>query len=145
MVEAQGGDGAVVDDPGRLPAAPVVLPVPAPRDGVVTDLEPRALGEAVVDLGGGRRKAEDTVDPAVGVRLRARPGDRVTAGEPLAEVLAADEAAAGRVAEERVKPAFAIGDKGPTPRTLVRYLVTGDGHEEWAGAETWNRSVGNRP
>ena len=142
MVEAQGGDGAVVDDPGRLPAAPVVHPVPAPRAGVVTDLEPRALGEAVVDLGGGRRRAEDTIDPAVGVRLRARPGDRVEAGDPLAEVLAADAATAERVAAERVKPAFTIGDTEPDPRTLVRYLVTGDGHEEWAGAGTWTRSRG---
>jgi pyrimidine-nucleoside phosphorylase len=144
MVQAQGGDAAVVDDPGRLPTAPVTHPVPAPRDGVVTDVEPRALGEAVVDLGGGRRKAEDTVDPAVGVRIRVRPGDRVGKGETLAEVLAADDETAGRVAEERVKPAFAIGDREPTPRTLVRYLVTGDGHEEWAGADTWDRSRGTR-
>jgi pyrimidine-nucleoside phosphorylase len=140
MVEAQGGDPAAVDDPSRLPQAPARVDVTAEEAGFVADVEPFALGQAVVALGGGRRRAEDRVDPAVGVLIRRRYGDRVERGDVLAEVLAADEAAGRQAADEGVASAFRVEPREPEPRTLVKHLVTADGRWPWNGAETWNES-----
>jgi len=144
LVEEQGGDPAVLDHPERLPQAPVHLPVPSPGSGFVTDIEPFALGEAVVDLGGGRRRAEDEIDPAVGILLHKRYGDAVKTGEPLAEVLAADEASAERTVRVLLSDAYRIGSEPPPSRPLVKYLVTVDGETRWEGGRTWE-SLGNAP
>ena len=68
-IAAQGGDLRFVDDPSRLPAAPMIAPLPAPRSGYVARADAREVGFTVVDLGGGRARKEDPVDPAVGVVL----------------------------------------------------------------------------
>ena len=84
-IAAQGGDLRFVDDPARLPAAPLIAPLPAPRSGYVARADAREIGFTVVDLGGGRARKEDPVDPAVGVVLtsQGKLGGRVEAGEPL--------------------------------------------------------------
>jgi pyrimidine-nucleoside phosphorylase len=92
LVEAQGGDARVVERPELLPAAPRVRPCPAPADGWVAGADARAIGEAALALGAGRRQKTDKVDPAVGVVMRVRIGDRVRRGEPLAEVHARTDA-----------------------------------------------------
>jgi thymidine phosphorylase len=91
LVEAQGGNPAIVDDPGALPQAPLSAVYEAPRAGVVARVEPRRIGHAIVELGGGRRTTADTVDPAVGFVVTAKPGERVERGQPLATVHARDE------------------------------------------------------
>lgn len=127
LVEAQGGDARVVDDPSRLPAAPVVREYLAPRAGIVTRVEPRAIGEAIVALGGGRVRSEDRIDPAVGFMVLANPADQVEAGQPLATVHARDEAgAAGGL--EALARAIAIGDEA-SPLPLLSHRVTRDGVE----------------
>jgi thymidine phosphorylase len=108
MVRAQGGPADVFAD-ARLPAAPVVRPAPAPRAGIVAALDVKALGLAIVELGGGRRRGGDAVDPRVGLAAVRAPGDRVAAGEPLALVHAADEAAAA-AAVRAVQAAFTLDD-----------------------------------
>src|SRR5205807_9336014 len=80
MVERQGGDPRVVDDPARLPAAPRRGVVVAVRPGYVAALDAEGIGRAAVALGAGRDRAEDAVDPAVGVVVDAKVGDPVTAG-----------------------------------------------------------------
>ena len=93
MVAALGGPADVMHRAG-LVQAPVQRAVPAPRSGVLTRVDTRALGLAVVALGGGRQRPGDAIDPRVGMsRLRAI-GERVQAGEPLAIVHAASAAAA---------------------------------------------------
>ena len=84
-VAAQGGDLHFVDDPARLPQAPLLAPLPAPRSGYVARADAREVGYTVVDLGGGRARKEDPVDPAVGVVLteQGKLGGRVEAGRPL--------------------------------------------------------------
>ena len=84
MVHLQGGDTRFVTDPRRLPRASVLLEVTAPRAGHLVTVDARILGHLAVRLGAGRHRAEDPVDPAVGVELLARRGDRVEAGQPLA-------------------------------------------------------------
>lgn len=110
MIHAQGGQPAVVDAPDRfLPHAPVVLGITAPHAGWVTGLDARAVGEAAVDLGAGRRRKGDAIDPAVGVLLHVKMGDRVDAGVPLAELHARDLAGA-EAAAARVRAAYRIED-----------------------------------
>jgi pyrimidine-nucleoside phosphorylase len=84
-IAAQGGDLHFVDDPSRLPAAPLIAPLPAPRSGYIARADAREIGFTVVDLGGGRARKEDPVDPSVGVVLteRGKLGGRAEAGEPL--------------------------------------------------------------
>ncbi len=98
IVLAQGGDVRCVDDPSLLPRAEVVRPVLAPRAGFVGGIDARAIGIAAMDLGAGRRRAEDVVDPAVGVVVRKKVGDRALKGEPIAVVHARSEGAAREAA-----------------------------------------------
>ncbi|MEZ5416988.1 MAG: hypothetical protein R2708_06560 [Vicinamibacterales bacterium] len=128
MVAAQGGDPAVVDDPSRLPAAPVVDVLTAAADGPVSDLDAALVGRAAVLLGAGREKKGDPVDHAAGVVIRAAVGDLVTRGDPVLELHGPD---AARVAQARaaVTPAVVIG--GPIDQTpLVRAHVDADGRVE---------------
>jgi len=109
LVRAQGGDPASVERAGGMPAAPVVVPVTATRAGALEAVDSFALGELVVGIGGGRRAKEDEVDPRVGLMVRRRIGDRVAAGDLLAELHLA-KVDAGAV--ERARACFHIGE-GP--------------------------------
>ncbi|PCE25416.1 thymidine phosphorylase [Paraburkholderia acidicola] len=101
MVTALGGPADLLETYDRqLGHAPVVLPVAAPRAGVVAQIDCRAMGLAVVGLGGGRRRPEDTIDYQVGLTDIVELGERVAAGQPLALVHARDTAAAQRAASE---------------------------------------------
>jgi pyrimidine-nucleoside phosphorylase len=124
MVEAHGGDPRVADDPGRLPTAPRRLPVLAPRGGIVTDVDARELGLLAVSLGAGRTRAEQKVDPAVGIELLVRPGDRVEARQPLAflHVRRTTDAAAE---VDRAARAFRLGSQPPPAKPLVIERITG--------------------
>src|SRR5438445_10525321 len=88
VIEAQGGNPQAVEDPSVLPQAQEVEVYNAPRTGVVTRVEPRLIGRAIVAMGGGRRKVEDPVDPTVGFVITVKPGDKVLAGAPMACVFA---------------------------------------------------------
>lgn len=127
LVEAQGGDPRVIDDPRLLPQPSVRLPLHAAATGYVADLDPRAFGEAVIELGGGRRRAEDSVDPAVGIDLRRTRGEAVTGGDVLLEIRAADEATARRVRDGLLVPAIRIEPAPPESVPLIRRVVTRDG------------------
>jgi pyrimidine-nucleoside phosphorylase len=119
MVEAQGGDPRVVDDPaGVLPRAPVVLPIPAPRDGFLAAVDAEALGRASGDLGAGRRKKGDPIDPAVGIVFRPKVGDSVEHGRELGAVHArsSDDAEACR---RRVEDALVWSEEPVEPPPLV--------------------------
>lgn len=93
MIEALGGPADLTERPdARLPAAPVVIPVPAPQAGIVQHIDTRAIGLAVVSLGGGRRNPQDPIDPAVGLTRLCFPGEAVGPNQPLALVHARDVA-----------------------------------------------------
>ena len=132
VVEAQGGDPLVLDEPGRLPRAPLIGEHLAPVAGHVAAVEPRAIGEAVVAMGGGRHVMEDPIDPAVGLVVRARPGDRVERGAVLAEIHARDERGMA-LARASLASAIAIGPEPPgAPLPLVSHRVTASGVEALA-------------
>jgi pyrimidine-nucleoside phosphorylase len=107
LVEAQGGDPRVVARPDLLPAAPVVRTVAADADGWVAEADARTIAEAALQLGAGRLRKGDPVDPAVGIVVLARVGDRLAPGAPLAEVHARTDATA-EAAEARLRDAFRL-------------------------------------
>ena len=118
-IRAQGGD----PDPEVLERAPVRSVVPAPRDGVVTRVGALEIGISALELGAGRRTKTDPVDHAVGVLCFAKRGDRVLAGDDLAEIHARDEVSAARAAEQ-VLGAYELGDEaGPEPGILLDVMT----------------------
>ena len=113
MVAALGGPADLVERPDRhLAQAPVRLAVVPDRAGVVTHVDARAVGLLVVRLGGGRERAEDDVDPAVGLSDVRGPGDAVSAERPIAVVHARSEADAESAAAT-LRRAVKIGDEPP--------------------------------
>jgi pyrimidine-nucleoside phosphorylase len=127
LIEAQGGDPKVVDDPGLLPRAPVERPYQAPMGGYVARVEPRTIGKAIISMGGGRRTMDDEVDHRVGFVIDAKPGDRIEEGQPLARVLAADEETARR-GVDALRAAVEIVSESPSPAApLVSHRVTRNG------------------
>ena len=118
-IEAQGG----TSDESALPVAPVVRQVPAPSGGYVRALGANAVGNAAVHLGAGRRTKEDAVDHAVGIVCRAKRGDRVERGEPLAAVHARDEASA-HAAERELLAAYELGPEPPPHRPVLLGVVS---------------------
>jgi pyrimidine-nucleoside phosphorylase len=127
IIEAQGGDPRVIENPDLLPQAGEVEVFRAARNGVVVQVEPRRIGQAIIELGGGRRTIEDEIDPSVGFVIPAKPGDKVQEGEPLASVFARDgagiEAGLNALAE-----AIVIG-KAAKRVPLISYRITVDGIE----------------
>lgn len=130
IIEAQGGDPRVVDDPGLLPQAAECELFLAPRDGVVAAVEPRTVGRGITALGGGRSRVEDVVDPTVGFVITARPGDIVRAGEPLGTVFARDRAGVAEGLSVLAR-AIAIADDAEPPLPLISHRVTEAGVEIW--------------
>jgi len=125
IIEAQGGNPKVVEDPGVLPQAQAVEVYRADRGGVVQAVEPRRIGRAIVALGGGRMAVEDGVDPTVGFVITVKPGDPVRAGEPIASVFARDSAGVA-LGMRALGEAVAIGDSGYlTPLVSHRITVRG--------------------
>jgi thymidine phosphorylase len=122
MVTALGGPADFVEHPGsHLSTAPVVRAVAAEGSGIVGKIDTRAIGVAVVELGGGRKREDDAIDHAVGFTRLAGLGSRVGGDAPLAIVHARNEAHAGR-AEAALRKACRIGDEPaePSPAVLER-------------------------
>ncbi len=96
IVEAQGGDARTLERPPA--AAPVVVTLPSPRDGVVKSLDAGAIGVAAVRLGAGRNTAADSINPSVGFSEIKKSGERIAKGEPILVIHAASEADAAAAA-----------------------------------------------
>ncbi|WP_152044523.1 thymidine phosphorylase [Aureimonas psammosilenae] len=119
MVSALGGPADFIDrTDAYLPQAPVVTEARAGEAGFLQAVETRELGLAVVALGGGRTRAEDAVDHAVGLTALRPLGSRVEAGEPLALVHARTKEEA-EAAARRVLAAYRIGEAKPPERSVV--------------------------
>ncbi len=123
IVEAQHGDPSVIDNPDKLPTTEHKSAVLAKSQGVITDIDPYALGTAAMRLGAGRAKAEDKVDHAVGIVLAKKVGDSVERGEPIAYVYHRG----GSIIERELKAIEAgmhIGEKAPAKRPLVVDVIS---------------------
>jgi len=117
LITAQGGDVRFVDEPDRLPRAPITEPIPAPTDGYLQKVDAAQVGMAVVDLGGGREKKGDPIDHSVGVIVHYKVGDRVQKGTPLCTIHASDRVRLER-AKVRLLEAHTIGPESVPPLPL---------------------------
>ncbi|HEU4581395.1 MAG TPA: thymidine phosphorylase [Polyangiaceae bacterium] len=118
MIALHGGDARVVAEPSRLPRAPAIAAVLAPRAGYVTQIDARALGLLGVWLGAGRTRADQAVDPRVGIELCVQLGSRVEAKEPLAHLHLASRRHAAEAAA-RALAAFTLSRAQPASRPCV--------------------------
>ena len=126
MILAQGGDAAVCDHPESLANAPIVRDLPAWKSGCAARMDTALLGYASQELGAGRKQKTDVIDPRVGFIMHCRVGDRLTAGQPVCTLYAADEASLER-AEQMIRRAIEISDAPAEKEKLLYALVTGAG------------------
>ena len=124
MVEMQGGDPRVIDDPKKLPQAQHTMTLSSPSDGYLVSLQCEEIGTACVILGGGRERKEDAVDPTVGIVLHKKVGDAVSAGEPLATIHYNAEARAQR-AGELLTNSYQIADSPAHEKRPLIHRVIG--------------------
>ena len=130
MVELQGGDIRVIDDTKRLPQAKHTLQVPSAKPGYLAAMQCEQIGTACVILGGGRERKEDSVDPAVGIVLHKKVGDRVAGGEALATIYYNAEAQAPR-ARQLIESSCIVTDEAPSSRRPLIHRVIGKSGEKY--------------
>jgi pyrimidine-nucleoside phosphorylase len=120
MVEAQGGDAAILEK--GLPAARCVIPVKSPSAGYLSALDAGLIGRAAVQLGAGRRTREAKIDAAAGIVCLKKIGDRLKKGEPFALLhCQSEEKAAGTQA--LVLGAARVAKQAPAPAPLIRWRI----------------------
>ena len=127
MVELQGGDVSTIDDPTRLPGTDHRVEVPSARAGYVAAIACEQVGTACVILGGGREKKEDSVDPAVGIVVHKKIGDKVSSGESLCTIHCHSDAQAAR-AKTLLEESFEIAAAPPAqlPALIHRVIYKGE-------------------
>lgn len=122
LIDAQGGDVAVVEDPGRLPRAQLVEKVVASQSGTVEAINAREVGLTAMELGAGRVAKGDTIDHAVGVVIHCKVGDRVERGDALFTVHA-NKADQRDTAVRRLFQAFSLTDSEVEPLPLFYQTI----------------------
>ena len=118
-ISAQGGDPSIVDDPSRLPQPKTTIEVKAPRSGFIAHIDTYQAGIFTVDLGAGRKKAEDKIDYAAGVMFDRKPGDEVRAGDVIARIQLGPRPADAEALRTRFLSFVEFGDDPPEKRPLV--------------------------
>ena len=126
MVELQSGDPRVLDDPKRLAQARHTLEIATPTAGFISSMQCEQIGTACVILGGGRERKEDSVDPAVGIVLHKKVGDRVDSGDRLATIHYNSDVLAER-AKRLVAESIQISDVPPAKRPLIHRVIQKSG------------------
>lgn len=128
MVQAQGGDTSVLDDPSRFDRSNVCYEVLAQREGFLYAMDTERCGIASMELGAGREKKEDPIDYSAGIVLRKKVGDFVRKGEVLASFYSSEESKC-RTAEQTFTQALRIQDARPEQTALIYARVTAQGVE----------------
>ncbi len=122
IVELQGGDPHVIDDPQRLPRARETVPLRADRDGRVTRIACRSVGQAGMLLGAGRETVDSVIDPAVGLVLHKKIGDLVILGEPLVTMHVNDPTRLEEVTT-LLRDAIRVGPEAPARTALIHAVL----------------------
>jgi len=122
MVAVQGGDAKAVYDPSRLPRPDDSLTVMAPRAGYIQSVDAEGYGIAALLLGAGRNTKEDVIDMTAGIRLHAKTGDFVTAGQPIATLYTSRKSCLSG-AERKLLESTVIGTDAPASRPLIFKII----------------------
>lgn len=123
MVAGLGGPTDFIDQPARhLAQAKIIRAVPAPVSGYISAISTREIGLAVVELGGGRRRASDKINPAVGLTGLVETGQKISKGDPLCMIHADSHEAANHAADQ-ITASYVIGDKGQTPNAVLEIIT----------------------
>lgn len=130
IVQSQGGDTSVLEDPAKLPAEVCNHNIPAPKSGFIYEVNALSIGRAAVLLGAGRLKKEDRIDPGAGIYLHKKCSEKVKKGERLATLYASSNKKISQVIPE-VEKAFQIGDKRSDLRPLIVSHITDQGETPW--------------
>ncbi len=125
VTAAQGGDPTALDDTSRLPIAPHEGRITAPGSGYVVRCDAATIGLAATHLGAGRERMEDDVDPGVGITLKAKIGDRVSAGDLLATVRYSEETR-WEAQRDGLASAWTVSEDPPPPVGLVLERIDPD-------------------
>ncbi len=123
MIEAQGGDGGVIDDPDLLPLAPHCLLINAPKSGFITATDTESIGRVCTLLGAGRVKKGDIIDMGAGLILYKKTGDAVLKDEPLA-MLYTSKPDCLEAAKTQLLGAVTFGDQQPAPVPLIYKAIS---------------------
>ncbi|MDQ6421015.1 pyrimidine-nucleoside phosphorylase [Paenibacillus sp. LHD-117] len=132
FVEAQGGDGSVIDDPSRLPQATRTVEVQAITSGYVTAIQAEQLGLAAMILGAGRATKDAQIDYAVGLVLRKKVGDEVREGDSIATLYVREEQGDTDNVADRVREAYRIEPNASQNKPLLLAVVTSAGVSRFA-------------
>jgi len=122
MIRLQGGDPQVIDNPGKMPRAKHEVRVSSPRSGFVDSIQCEQVGTACVILGGGREKKEDSIDHSVGIVLRKKVGDPVSAGEALCSIYCHSDGQAER-AKKILQESYRVEETPPAERRPLIHRV----------------------
>jgi len=117
--KAQGANPDLLDDPSPLSLAPCTLVAEAPEAGWIARVDAGTVGYAVIEMGGGRHKKEDSIDPAVGVEFSIEVGDRIEKGQPIFSVYARDDASARTATASIVTGIKIESDQVPKPTLIL--------------------------
>ena len=122
LIEAQGGDSSVVDHPEKLASAPYQIALPALKSGYISKIIADQIGIAAMQLGAGRATKEDIIDPAVGIVLHKKVGDKVTEGEALLTIHANTDKL--DTIKQKLYDNITISDNATEPQ-LIYKVITG--------------------
>jgi pyrimidine-nucleoside phosphorylase len=130
-VRRQGGATDVLENPDRYPAPRFTHDILGTADGVVTKFDTRRMGVLAAELGAGRLRSDDVIDPRAGIVLLKKLGDPVRRGEPIARVMGDREGSFQRVAGELSRCIHCGPPQGP-PRPTIGAVVDANGRRAWS-------------
>ncbi|MFP4460016.1 MAG: thymidine phosphorylase [Candidatus Zixiibacteriota bacterium] len=129
MVDAQGGDGNIINDTGQLASAKYKTEVKAPKSGYLESADTEKIGYAGVVLGAGRLELDSIIDPAVGFEIMKKLGDRIEKGDAIA-IIHHNKKDIKEI-KDRLLDAWIISDEKPSEKALIEGLIDKDGKKTW--------------
>jgi pyrimidine-nucleoside phosphorylase len=125
MVKLQGGDTGIIEDYLKLPQAKVKYETQSARRGYIKEIQADQIGWLAIEIGAGRKRKEDQIDPAAGFVIRKKIGERVQKGEVLAEIHCPDQKLAERIGEQ-LKKCFVVSQSpAKKPKKIIRRITAG--------------------
>ncbi len=131
IVRRQGGDTGYLEQPERYRKPRHRVDLISKQDGYIESFATRNIGVLATELGAGRQKADDVIDPTAGIVLKKKMGDRVRTGDVIVEIMADRDAVVERVRDE-LAGCITIGQVQVPPQPRIRAIVDGEGIKPWS-------------